>query len=392
MLIIFLTSIIVFFAILEIIHFQRPFSPLKIHNLKANTSKSHEELSIDIEIEIKNTNKKMEVMIPEFQVEPIILSENYIDSIKITKTISSSHQDPVARKDQYWQAYIVKGLESTFISLNLKLKGKSDQISSIDNIWLDFNWINYGPFGRINRRDGNIIPIKTHIPINSSNAQFSNKEGYSLLPIKTHLLGSIDDLENLIINYCGPIIQEGDIITIGETPLAIIQGRYINPFNITPSILARLLCKAFHPTSSLATACGLQTLINISGPSRVLIAWILGVLTKSIGIKGIFYRFAGEQARLIDDITGTTPPYDQTIVLGPRETKKICEKIAKRFKVEIAIVDVNDLGRVKILASSRNCNNEILYQALKPNPAGNGNEQTPIVLVRPYKINNPRRI
>ena len=38
-------------------------------------------------------------------------------------------------------------------------------------------------------------------------------------------------------------------------------------------------------------------------------------------IKGIFYRLAGKQARLIDDITGTTPPYDKSIVLGPKDSQ-----------------------------------------------------------------------
>ena len=46
----------------------------------------------------------------------------------------------------------------------------------------------------------------------------------------------------------------------------------------------------------------------------------------------------------------------------------------------VAIVDVNDLGRVKVLAApdaTPTCSN-----ALRPNPAGNANERTPLVLVR----------
>ena len=65
--------------------------------------------------------------------------------------------------------------------------------------------------------------------------------------------------------------------------------------------------RVFHPTSSLATACGMQTLIDLVGPTRVLAAWIGGLLMKLVGIPGGFYRLAGDQARLIDDITGTTP-------------------------------------------------------------------------------------
>jgi hypothetical protein len=139
----------------------------------------------------------------------------------------------------------------------------------------------------------------------------------------------------------------------------------------------------FHPTSSLATACGLQSLIDIVGPARVLVAWLAGTALKAVGIKGVFYRLAGDQARLIDDITGTTPPYDQTLVLGPANPEQFCNRMAADLGVAVAVVDVNDLGRVKVLASSQGCDEELLHRALRPNPAGNANERTPLVLVRP---------
>ena len=104
---------------------------------------------------------------------------------------------------------------------------------------------------------------------------------------------------------------------------------------------------------------------------------------KLLGIKGGFYRLAGEQARLIDDITGTTPPYDQTIVLGPKRSELFCRNASEELGVDVAVVDVNDLGKVKILASSRNTDNSFISSALKTNPAGNADEQTPIVIVRP---------
>ena len=48
----------------------------------------------------------------------------------------------------------------------------------------------------------------------------------------------------------------------------------------------------------------------------------------------------------------------------------------------MAVVDVNDLGGVKILASSNNSVNKILKRTLKFNPAGNADQKTPIVLIR----------
>ena len=115
----------------------------------------------------------------------------------------------------------------------------------------------------------------------------------------------------------------------------------------------------------------------------MLCAWLVGTALKLVGSKGWFYRLAGEQARLIDDVTGTTPPYDQTIVLGPADSPTVCRQLAAELGVAVAVVDVNDLGRVKVLASSPGCDEALLMRALRPNPAGNANERTPLVLVRP---------
>ena len=130
----------------------------------------------------------------------------------------------------------------------------------------------------------------------------------------------------------------------------------------------------------------MQTLINIHGPTRVIISWLIGGIFKFFGVRGIFYRLAGEQARLIDDITGTTPPYDKSIVLGPKDTQTFCIKAAKSLNINIAVVDVNDLGKVKILSTNNNNNTEIIKRALTSNPAGNANQQTPLVLVRSNEL------
>jgi hypothetical protein len=98
---------------------------------------------------------------------------------------------------------------------------------------------------------------------------------------------------------------------------------------------------------------------------------------------GGFYQLAGEQARLIDDVTGTLPPYDQFIVLGPEAPQLIVDEIEKSTGLGAAIVDVNDLKAVKIVAASPRVNRTVVTQALIDNPAGNADEQTPLVLVRP---------
>ena len=59
------------------------------------------------------------------------------------------------------------------------------------------------------------------------------------------------------------------------------------------------------------------------------------------------------------------------------------EQLAAALGHGVAVVDVNDLGRVKVLASSRGCDEALLERALRPNPAGNANQRTPLVVVRP---------
>ncbi|MGL4376970.1 MAG: F420-0:Gamma-glutamyl ligase, partial [Microcoleaceae cyanobacterium] len=91
----------------------------------------------------------------------------------------------------------------------------------------------------------------------------------------------------------------------------------------------------------------------------------------------------GEQARLIDDVTGTLPPYDQFIVLGPENPQEVVDRIKRETGLQAAIVDVNDLKAVKVLAATSGVSMELLEEGLRSNPAGNADERTPVVLIRP---------
>ena len=300
--------------------------------------------------------------------------------ISIKTKIQPQHPDIEEQETDYWSAYILKSKKSTFIKIEIEYEIKNNAKKNLKCLWLDIEWGNYGPFGFFTKYDGFVLP-------NYSN-QSNKKAAKSFLiePLKTHILGSLDDPISILKSYLPQDYSPSDILTIGESPLAIMQGRYIDYRTINVSLTARFLCKVFHPTSSLATACGMQTLINISGPTRVIFSWLIGGIFKSFGLKGVFYRLAGEQARLIDDITGTTPPYDKSIVLGPKDSKSFCVRASKILKVNVAVVDVNDLGRVKILASNNVNNNELIRKSLTSNPAGNANQQTPLVLIRQDKM------
>ena len=372
-------------VVLELRHRLRPASPLRLRAENFRVEAGSDGLSVSGMVTIHNPHQRMEVMVPEIELRPTLLGRGDLAGVTVSSRIEALHPDEESRPDGYWAAYIVKGRKSTSARIQISLSGAPGQSLDqlLDTLWLEILWVNYGPFGRLHRRDGVLVPLQQPTPLAAVDARWRDGDRCRVLPVGTHLLGVLDEPEAVLRRYAGELIQPGDVLTIGETPLAVMQGRYHHPATVQPSALARLLCRGFHPTSSLATACGLQSLIDVVGPAQVLGAWLIGLALKLVGSKGWFYRLAGDQARLIDDITGTTPPYDQTIVLGPHQPAAFCAAMARALGVAVAVVDVNDLGRVKVLASSPGCDEALLERALRPNPAGNANERTPLVLVRP---------
>ena len=367
---------------LELRHRLRPASPLRLSFRDWSVDNGGDTVHAEGWLEISNPHRRMEVFVPELRIDPVLLGKADLSGLQVTTRIDAQHPDEESRADGYWPAYIVKGRSSTQARVSISISGPQAQ-SVVDSLWVDAHWSNYGPFGRLSRRQGVLVPLRRPDPLSSGDASFLPGDRCQVLPLKTHLLGPLDDPIAVLRSYAENVVQPGDVLTLGETPLAVMQGRYRHPSEVEPGLVARLACRVFHPTSSLATACGMQTLIDLVGPTRVLSAWVGGLLLKLAGIPGGFYRLAGDQARLIDDITGTTPPYDQTIVLGPKGSQVFCDEAAAALGVAVAIVDVNDLGRVKVLASSPGCDEDLLMRALKPNPAGNANQRTPLVLVRP---------
>ncbi len=380
---------------LELRHRLRPASPLRLRPGSFEVQQLAERITVRGEITIANPHRRMEVFVPEITLRPTLLGQGDLSDLAISSRVIACHPDEETRADGYWAAYIVKGRKATGARLEVTISAPAGRITGqagstpgdlrqlIDTLWLEVLWVNYGPFGRLQKRDGILVPLGSPEVLSPATASWRPGENCSVLPVRTHLLGVLDDPEAVLRRYAGPVLRSGDVLTIGETPLAVMQGRYHHPQTVQPSGLARLLCRVFHPTSSLATACGLQSLIDVVGPARVLVAWLVGTALKLVGQKGWFYRLAGDQARLIDDVTGTTPPYDQTIVLGPDQPEAFCARAAAAFGVDVAVVDVNDLGRVKVLAANPGCDQELLQRALRPNPAGNANERTPLVVVRP---------
>lgn len=353
------------------------------------------------ELAFRNLTQRLEIMVPEMQVDVKLLSSGSLDhpppswltspeawegnatsslnGIQVATRVIPRFKGASTRLDGYWEGHIVKVGKTDPLEVWIEIRGQN--LSALTVAWIQIHYMTYGPAGRIPRVHHMVVPLK--FPAVEDSKNWRSTSSAEVLPIRTHLLTPIDNPVEVVKRYVLPHAKPGDVVTIGESPVAIMQGRFHHPSSVRPGWVARRLCYLFLPTSSLATACGLQTLIDIVGPGRVLFAFIVGAIAKVFGKPGVFYQLAGEQARLIDDVTGTIPPYDQFIVLGPERSQQLVDHIKQETGLSAAIVDVNDLRAVKVLAATADLQTDFLKQALISNPAGNANEQTPIVLIRP---------
>jgi len=90
------------------------------------------------------------------------------------------------------------------------------------------------------------------------------------------------------------------------------------------------------------------------------------------------------QAALIDAAhTSPIPPFDQYVVLGPKDPQITAERIGSAIGCDAAIVDVNDIGGSWVIGATAGVDKELLQDIMRDNPLGQGDEQTPVGIVRP---------
>lgn len=214
-----------------------------------------------------------------------------------------------------------------------------------------------------------------------------NGKKFARIPIKTNLITPKDNLDEIIEKYLSSFLEKDDIVFIAEKIIAILQDRAIPLAEINPTKLAIFLSRFVSKKPGgigLAMPETMQTAIEEVGFFRIFLALIGATITKPFGIKGLFYIIAGDGVRAIDGPTpNTISPYNQYVVKGPENPKKIAEHIANIIKKPVAIIDANDRG-VRILGMSKSLkmSKKTLEKILKDNPLGQSSQSTPMGILR----------
>lgn len=201
------------------------------------------------------------------------------------------------------------------------------------------------------------------------------------ISIRTHIITEKDDIVDVAKKYTGEIAAPGDIIVVAESVVAISQGRAILHETVKPGLLAHFMCRFPGKEGSLAAPHSMQVAIQEVGTGRFLLGVLAAGVGRVFGRRGDFYRVAGRHLAQIDDFAGTMWPFDRHIVLGPKDPQGVVDRIKTATGAEAVIADVNDIGKVDILAATNGVDREMLSSYLKDNPHGNDDQQTPIVVL-----------
>ncbi|HLI96253.1 MAG TPA: coenzyme F420-0:L-glutamate ligase [Candidatus Baltobacteraceae bacterium] len=206
--------------------------------------------------------------------------------------------------------------------------------------------------------------------------------GIVAIPVRTPLVRSGDDLIALIERSVRGIAKPGDVLAISETAVAIAQGQAVPAEYVRPSKVAYALSRRAGALATVSQPESLQIVIDQVGVSKVLYASLMHVVGRFVGRRGMFYEILGEAITAIDGYTGTLPPFERTIVFAPQHPDAFAQSVFERAGIACAVVDANDLEKAKVLGASSGVLRANVERALLSNPHGNGDEQTPIVVLK----------
>lgn len=336
----------------------------------------------------KNTGRQQGLLIDTAcYLQPV--GDEYSDLQPVCRWIN--RESP--RFDGYWEACIIKpggGLLTT-VEIWLSAKNIREKLRALSTFRVDCHYKFYCRTPMHYRKDELTFSLDSFEEIQrlpgllveeAEKPKPKGKGHPQVLPIKTALLRPGDDLIEVIKKATADLGQPGDLVAIAETVVAIVQGRLVYCEDIKPSYFATRLNKLFEMNSSLSSPYALEMAIREVGLPKILMSVVAGAVGKARGKAGEFYRVAGRAVATIDDCTGTLPPFDKHVVMGPARGDQLCASIKAATGFEVAIVDANDLGKVDVLHISDSSRTKAVMEALKPNPQGNAGEMTPLVLIK----------
>ncbi|MDR1600086.1 MAG: F420-0--gamma-glutamyl ligase [Oscillospiraceae bacterium] len=216
-----------------------------------------------------------------------------------------------------------------------------------------------------------------------------NARRYARYAIQTHFVQRRESKIDLVTRYASPLYLPGDVLSFGAKVMAMCEDSVVERKNVTPGFWANFLWRFAginHTGVGMHEPYKLQLVINIVGLPRVLLAAFLSAVTRPFGLHGVFYRVCGQGVGGIDGFyfRSSFDLYKELALINPPEPDRLCDEVEAATGIPTVLMDANDLQRDQLGRSKgMPLTDAELQDALRDNPSGQGDELTPLILIRP---------
>lgn len=216
-----------------------------------------------------------------------------------------------------------------------------------------------------------------------------NGKKYDRFAIQTHFVEVGESQVELIEKYVRPLYQEGDMVSFGAKVMAMCTNNVKTREQVKPGFWANLLWRFAginHTGVGMHEPYKLQLVIDMCGLPRVLLAVVCSAVTKLFGIKGVFYKVCGQGVGGIDGFyfRSSFERYKELALINPPNPVELCNELEKATGIPVVLMDANDIEQNQL----GKCDNfpltdDEIQDAMQDNPSGQGDELTPLILIRP---------
>lgn len=219
----------------------------------------------------------------------------------------------------------------------------------------------------------------------------TGKDGkqYQRYAIQTHFVEVGESQAALVEKYVRPLYQEGDVLSFGAKVICMCTKNVRTREQVKPGFWAKLMWRFAGINSTgvgMHEPYKLQLVIDMVGLPRVLLAAFLSAITRPFGVKGVFYKVCGKGVGGIDGFyfRSSFKRYHELATINPPNPQELSDELAKDTGIPVVLMDANDIQRDQ-LAKSKDfpLTDEQIQDAMRDNPSGQGDELTPLILIRP---------
>lgn len=219
----------------------------------------------------------------------------------------------------------------------------------------------------------------------------TGKDGrrYDRYAIQTHFVQVGESQTALVEKYVRPLYREGDMLSFGAKVMCMCVKSVKTRDEVKPGWWANHLWRFAginHTGVGMHEPYKLQLVIDMCGLPRVLLAAGLSAVTKLFGVHGVFYRVCGKGVGGIDGFytRSSFDLYHEMALINPDNPVELCNQLARETGIPVVLMDANDLQRDQLGKSDGfPLTDEQIQDAMADNPSGQGDELTPLILIRP---------